>query len=426
MQDGRKVRPALNVDLDAVLLTSSAEGGKLSGAEGEGALLAQQDQTNQSGEWKLTTKDQAHSGFSVDEASIVFDEPTGTFTVPYHGAATGEKEYLSALIQDSSGAITYYGRLAQAASESEGTVRISTKGKLNEGDTLYLFNEQCNGDKKTDYASDLQEIPRFYTVSFDSNGHGAAPDSQKIREGTTAVEPASPSVSGWIFGGWYRDAECTQPFAFSTLVSSDITLYAKWTKESAPVIPTSVFIRVDPNGGTWPDGTSGVKIYRKNVGSLFTLPAAPDRSEHTFLYWKGSAYQPGDDYIVPAEGHTFIAEWKKNESDLPGGKPDTGTTSENQPDPIPGEKENPGTAPGSMPVPTPGEKENPGTTSGSKANSGTITTTVPKDPQVVNDPGSVAPKTGDADVIGLYGWIAVGAAAGLFVMRKTKRTEGGR
>ncbi|MBR4728293.1 MAG: choice-of-anchor J domain-containing protein [Clostridia bacterium] len=47
------------------------------------------------------------------------------------------------------------------------TVTLNAAGKLNEGDKLYVFNEQCNGDKKTDFASPLVEItdaPVFYEI----------------------------------------------------------------------------------------------------------------------------------------------------------------------------------------------------------------------------------------------------------------------
>ena len=40
-------------------------------------------------------------------------------------------------------------------------------------------------------------------------------------------------ADGWTFGGWYTDKECTRSYDFSTPVTSDVTLYAKWTKKSS-------------------------------------------------------------------------------------------------------------------------------------------------------------------------------------------------
>ena len=42
--------------------------------------------------------------------------------------------------------------------DASGTVRINVDGKLGEEDALYIFNEQLNGEKMTDFASELKEI----------------------------------------------------------------------------------------------------------------------------------------------------------------------------------------------------------------------------------------------------------------------------
>lgn len=67
-------------------------------------------------------------------------------------------------------------------------------------------------------------------VSFDLNGaSGTAPATQNITETNTLVYPAIPTRSGYIFGGWYSNSECSgEPYDFSALIASNITLYAKW------------------------------------------------------------------------------------------------------------------------------------------------------------------------------------------------------
>lgn len=73
-----------------------------------------------------------------------------------------------------------------------------------------------------------------YSVSFDANGHGDAPEAQLVFHGETASEPEAPTAPGYDFMGWYTDADCKTAFPFDTPVTSDITLYAKWqTSESA-------------------------------------------------------------------------------------------------------------------------------------------------------------------------------------------------
>ena len=149
------VRPAFYLDLNSVLFTSAAAGGKSSGAVGAGALT--EVSAVSSNEWKLTITDAAHAGFTAAPCAVIYDESTGIVTVPYSGAVTGTGEYISAVIMNSSGAITYYGRVAEATAE-EGTVTIDVNGKLSDGDKLYVFNEQYHNDTATDYASQLMEI----------------------------------------------------------------------------------------------------------------------------------------------------------------------------------------------------------------------------------------------------------------------------
>ncbi|MGM9668370.1 MAG: S-layer homology domain-containing protein, partial [Faecousia sp.] len=72
------------------------------------------------------------------------------------------------------------------------------------------------------------------TVRFDANGHGTAPQAQTIPMGGTAVKPQDPQERGWVFGGWYMEPACVTEFDFTTPVSENITLYAKWTPADVP------------------------------------------------------------------------------------------------------------------------------------------------------------------------------------------------
>ncbi len=69
---------------------------------------------------------------------------------------------------------------------------------------------------------------KTWTVTFDSNGHGAAPASQTVELNGKAVKPADPTAEGYVFRGWYTTAACTTEFDFNTPIAADTTLYAKW------------------------------------------------------------------------------------------------------------------------------------------------------------------------------------------------------
>ena len=69
---------------------------------------------------------------------------------------------------------------------------------------------------------------KLYTVTFDVQGHGTAPEPQKVEAGKTATKPQNMSAPGYVFGGWYTDSECTKAFDFESPITEDITLYANW------------------------------------------------------------------------------------------------------------------------------------------------------------------------------------------------------
>ena len=71
------------------------------------------------------------------------------------------------------------------------------------------------------------------TVSFDSNGHGTAPAAQTVTYGEKVTKPTDLTETGYTFGGWYTDSDCTSVYEFDSAVKSDFTLYAKWTAVSS-------------------------------------------------------------------------------------------------------------------------------------------------------------------------------------------------
>ena len=93
----------------------------------------------------------------------------------------------------------------------------------------------------------LKAVPGF-TVSFDARGGSAVP-SALTAQNKTMVAPANPERAGFTFAGWYKDAACTQAWNFAKdVVTADMTLYAKWTKNA--VTPGG-------NGGSGSNGGNG-------------------------------------------------------------------------------------------------------------------------------------------------------------------------
>lgn len=81
-----------------------------------------------------------------------------------------------------------------------------------------------------------------YEVRFITE-HGNAPDSQNVPYNKTATNPGELTAEGYTFIGWYTDHTCTTEFKFSTPITGDTTVYAKWEK-NAPVLPDTYALNV--------------------------------------------------------------------------------------------------------------------------------------------------------------------------------------
>ncbi|MGI6736243.1 MAG: DUF6273 domain-containing protein [Anaerovoracaceae bacterium] len=150
------MRPAMNLNPDSILFTSSYKDseGKVSGAEGKDALTAVS--TNAPQALKLTLKDSSRA-FEAKTTAV----NGNTLTVTYSGASIGENEYISAMVVDDNGTPLYYGNLKStaAAADASGTLQLTLPTSFDAAkDKVYLFSEQRNGDRQTDYASAMKQL----------------------------------------------------------------------------------------------------------------------------------------------------------------------------------------------------------------------------------------------------------------------------
>ena len=147
------VRPAFDLNLDSVLFASAAVGGKPDGG-------LQPVSPNYTGnEWKLTLYDSKRNNFSRTTWEVSASTKGGTVEISYTDAKTGANEYISALIFDDVGNVIYYGRSNASLTEKDGTAQLTIPAGFAEGTyTLEVFNEQYNGDRKTDLASGFADV----------------------------------------------------------------------------------------------------------------------------------------------------------------------------------------------------------------------------------------------------------------------------
>jgi len=104
----------------------------------------------------------------------------------------------------------------------------------------WYTDEDCTTEftSSTTVESDLTLYAKWtknadtFTVTFNTNG-GSSIDAVEVEEGSTVTAPTDPTLDGYTFDGWYTDSALTTAFDFSTAITADITLYAKWTAESS-------------------------------------------------------------------------------------------------------------------------------------------------------------------------------------------------
>ena len=154
------------------------------------------------------------------------------------------------------------------------------------------------GDRE--YTANWEEI-QYFTVFYNVHGHGTAPDDEKVESGKTAAKPENPTEDGWKFKGWYRsDDYIGEPFDFTTAITENTTLHAKWAR-------------------TWTVsfdvGSHGTAPTAQTVenGAKATKPADPTAEDYSFQGWyTDTRYTMEYDFSKEVtEDTTVYAKWVK-------------------------------------------------------------------------------------------------------------------
>ena len=115
-----------------------------------------------------------------------------------------------------------------------------------------------------------------YEVSFVTE-HGKAPASQNVPYNGTADDPGELTAEGYTFDGWYTDDTHKTKFDFSTPITGDTKVYAKWEKNAPNTYALNVsgaFVYVDGVDVTAPAGDTSLKLEKD---ASVRLVADPDR-----------------------------------------------------------------------------------------------------------------------------------------------------
>ena len=167
--------------------------------------------------------------------------------------------------------------------------------------TKFDFTKPITGDTKV-YA---KWTAKDYEVSFITE-HGKTPTSQNVPYNKTADDPGTLTEEGYTFIGWYTDHTCTTEFDFTKPITSNTTVYAKWTAKDYEVrfitehgnAPTSQNV---PYNGTADD------------------PGKLTEEGYTFIGWyTDETHTKEFNFSTPITGDTKVyAKWEKNAPVLP-------------------------------------------------------------------------------------------------------------
>lgn len=136
------------------------------------------------------------------------------------------------------------------------------------------------------------QVTITHTVTFDSRG-GTPVAESIVEDGEPAVEPDAPTRTGYVFGGWFKEAAAEDDWDFAVdIVTADKTLYAKW-------VPIDYSIDYYLDGGT--NHADNPATY--TIESPAITFKDPGKADFTFKGWYDAATDGNAVTGIPA-GHT--------------------------------------------------------------------------------------------------------------------------
>ena len=117
---------------------------------------------------------------------------------------------------------------------------------------------------------------RKYPVYATFYSDGAKYTTQTLSYEGRASVPTTPVKAGYTLDGWYTDSSFTEKFDFNKKITSDVSIYAKWSV-------ATYTIDYNLNSGSW-NGSSPSTTYTLNDCG-YALPV-PTREGYIFEGWK--------------------------------------------------------------------------------------------------------------------------------------------
>lgn len=160
------------------------------------------------------------SSWKSSDTSVIAND--GTVTRPdYDKNVTLELRvfYAENFIDDDNSYLLDPGPLGDG--ETFRTITVTVKGTLGE--------KEPEPEPEPKPEPDPLPIIMFNSLTFDTNGGTAVSTVRSMQWSTIDLSSYTTEKEGYVFTGWYLDAECTKPCDKVTM-DSNITVYAGWEK----------------------------------------------------------------------------------------------------------------------------------------------------------------------------------------------------
>jgi uncharacterized repeat protein (TIGR02543 family) len=148
--------------------------------------------------------------------------------------------------------------------------------------------------------NDLDETTQ-YTVTFVTYTGDNSVTAQTVKDGECATEPSDPTRDQFTFIGWYPTSSCDgEAFTFTTPITANTTLYAKWQKSTTSTTSYSVTLNYNYDG-------KESEVRQVESGATISL-SNPTRSGYTFGGW----YCDGQLFSLTTaitKDITLVAKW---------------------------------------------------------------------------------------------------------------------
>ncbi|GHS95363.1 hypothetical protein AGMMS50276_10670 [Synergistales bacterium] len=195
-------------------------------------------------------------------------------------------------------------------------VYLDTQSDFGANNVPFVIRDSLTGaeiSRLTPIVTNLTEekepgVKETFTVTFDSQGGSAVAPINNVQSGAMIKYPVAPTLSGYSFRGWYKEASCINMWHFPIdVVTANTTLYAKWTPGTSIDTFTVTF---NSQGGS-----AVTPISSAQYGAIIKTPTPPTRPNHTFGGWyKEASYTNAWDFstdVVTAD-ITLYAKWTAN------------------------------------------------------------------------------------------------------------------